>query len=55
MSEEDLPELETPVGIENQNEQLSNTEAMSGVITAPAETYETIANTPKKIIGYCLL
>ncbi len=48
MSEEDLPELETPAETENQNEQLSNTEAMSGVITAPGETYETIANTPKK-------
>jgi len=37
----------------NQYEELSNTDAMSGVITAPGETYETIANTPKK--NYWLL
>jgi len=37
----------------SQYEELSNTDAMSGVITAPGETYETIANTPKK--NYWLL
>jgi len=36
-----------------QNEQLSTADAMSGVITSPAETFETIAVTPKK--NYWLL
>ncbi|MBK8381798.1 MAG: YIP1 family protein [Ignavibacteria bacterium] len=31
-----------------QYEQLSNADAMSGIFTAPGETFETIANTPKK-------
>ncbi|MBL8006992.1 MAG: YIP1 family protein [Ignavibacteria bacterium] len=48
MSEESIqPEIQTP-GEFQDNEQLSTSEAMSGVITAPAETFETIANTPRK-------
>jgi len=46
MDEQNTPTTEQEP--ESQNEQLSNSEAMSGVITAPGETYETIANTPKK-------
>ncbi|MBS1550746.1 MAG: YIP1 family protein [Bacteroidetes bacterium] len=38
------PELQTS----GQYEQLSNADAMSGIFTEPGETYETIANTPKK-------
>ncbi|MBK7444472.1 MAG: hypothetical protein IPJ45_00295 [Ignavibacteria bacterium] len=38
------PELQTS----GQFEQLSNADAMSGIFTAPGETFETIANTPKK-------
>jgi len=53
MNEEDLSKQETTPGIENQNEQLSKIEALAGVITAPSETSETIANTPKK--NYWLL
>lgn len=48
MSEEsNLHETQTPEELQD-NEQLSTPEAMSGVITAPAETFETIANTPRK-------
>lgn len=32
----------------SQYEELSKVDAMSGVFTAPGETYETIANTPRK-------
>ncbi len=38
------PELQSS----GQYEQLSNADAMSGIFTAPGETFETIANTPKK-------
>ncbi|MEO8209850.1 MAG: Yip1 family protein, partial [bacterium] len=48
MNDENLTGQETTSEPEYQNEQLSNSEAMSGVITAPGETFETIANTPKK-------
>src|SRR6188474_1668692 len=53
MSEENLTTDENSSEPEFQNEQLTNTEAMSGVFTAPGETYEIIANTPKK--NYWLL
>ncbi len=39
-----VPELQSS----GQYEQLSNADAMSGIFTAPGETFETIANTPKK-------
>ncbi|MEO6694808.1 MAG: Yip1 family protein [Ignavibacteria bacterium] len=52
MSEENSQEPEN-TDLVNQSEQLTNTEAMAGVITAPGETFEIIANTPKK--NYWLL
>jgi hypothetical protein len=49
MSEENLTNPEQQ-GLEpsEQYEELSKSDAMAGVFTAPGETYETIANIPKK-------
>lgn len=33
---------------QEQHEELSKTDAISGIFTSPGETYETIANTPKR-------
>lgn len=53
MSEENLTDHDNLTEPEYQHEQLSNTEAMTGVLIAPGETYETIVTTPKK--NYWLL
>ena len=45
MSEENTTNSEQQ---ESQYEELSKTDAMAGVFTSAGETYETIANTPKK-------
>ncbi|MDQ3021933.1 MAG: YIP1 family protein [Bacteroidota bacterium] len=44
MSEENFPNQESP----EQYEELSKTDAMAGVFSSPGETFETIANSPKK-------
>lgn len=48
MSEEDLTNPEQNLVPPEQFEELSKADAMAGVFTAPGETYETIANTPKQ-------
>ncbi|HMS64216.1 MAG TPA: Yip1 family protein [Ignavibacteria bacterium] len=48
MTEENNTYPDTSQDQNSQFEQLTNSEAMAGVITAPSETFETIANTPKK-------
>lgn len=48
MSEENLTNSEQQPGQQYQYEELSKTDAMAGVFTAPGETYETIAGTPKQ-------
>lgn len=53
MNEENVTPPEQGLQTEDQYEELSKTEAMAGVFTAPGETYETIAGTPKK--NYWLL
>jgi len=48
MSEENFTNGEQNPVTENQYDELSKTEAMAGVFTAPGETYESIAGTPGK-------
>lgn len=48
MSEENFSNSEQNIVPPEQYEELSKAEAMSGVFSAPGETFETIANTPKK-------
>lgn len=48
MNEENNTNLEQSSEEEFQNEPLTNSDAMSGVITSPSETFETIVNSPKK-------
>ncbi len=48
MSEENLTNPEQNLEPSEQYEELSKSDAISGVFTAPGDTYETIANTPKK-------
>ncbi len=48
MDQENLTTSEPVPEPTNSYEELSKGDAMGGVFTAPGETYETIANTPKK-------
>ena len=48
MSEENLTNQEPGIEQEEQFEELSKADAMAGVFTAPGETFETIASTPRK-------
>ena len=48
MSEENLTNSEQNTEPSEQFEELTVSEAITGVFTAPGDTFETIANSPKK-------